>query len=63
MRISEPFVPESVSGFKLLLKIWKGIYYQVLIKFRQKSPKGDGEILYTEIQRLVNFIWNKEEFS
>jgi hypothetical protein len=53
---AEPFVPEQLPPrLRSLLEGRKGISFQVLIRFKQ------GEILHSEIHKLIMLIWNKEE--
>jgi hypothetical protein len=44
----------------LLLKSWKGINLQVLMKFWKNWFKQEA-IIKCETHKLINSIWNKEE--
>jgi hypothetical protein len=64
MHTSVPLFPgHSFSRFKLLMKIWKCINHQVLIKFRAELIQAGGNTLSFKIQKLINSTWNEEELS
>jgi hypothetical protein len=46
---------------RLLLKSLKGINYQVLYQLLAELIQAGGEILGSEIQKLINSVWNKKE--
>jgi hypothetical protein len=53
---TEPVVPGPVVlRLKLLLQSWKSISRQELIQ-------AGGEILLSAIHKLINSVWNTEEF-
>jgi hypothetical protein len=60
---AEPIIPEpSLFKVKIAIRKMKSYKSQGTDRIPGELVKAGGETLYSEIHRLICFIWNKEEF-
>jgi hypothetical protein len=62
IQTAEPLVPEpSLVKLKIAIGKFKSFKFRGIDQIPAKLIKAGGEILCSEIHKIIHFIWNKEE--